>query len=352
MKKRELTHHLISKATARLTSARREAEEAAGFDLSRRQAASTILNPNEVSGEYDAGRTLSTTLRGALRPITLNDIRAFQRNVHNLKKKRAFKGGVTAQAVIDHALPADATRANKEIRMSVPASYRGDKFHFITNAGPDSDASRHHVHVQFMEFENQVGASSLDPKKIGKAVANGALRFDCDCGRHTFWFRYMATIGEYNYGRAETGFPKIRNPKLVGIACKHVLRTMHNILRDQSIQLKIADQVLKARAVLDRRQLKTERVKAADVREHAKTQAGKRTSSTNLKTSAKKADEAAKRKARSDMANKAAGKMPKEMTPMQKAQMRNKAIAGLQAALDLGAMTQAQFDAIVANMGK
>lgn len=39
----------------------------------------------------------------------------------------------------------------------------------------------------------------------------------------------MSTIGNYNAGRAENGYPKIRNPGLIGIACKHVLRVMAEI---------------------------------------------------------------------------------------------------------------------------
>jgi hypothetical protein len=357
MTKPALTNLLIDRATARSTSARREAQEAADFDLARRQAARTILKPNEVSGEYDTARVLTTTLGGVQRPITLADLRAFQQNVARLKKahadkgKRTPRGGITAQGVIDLALAADKERANKEIRMSVPASIRGDTIHFITNSGPDSDVSRHHVHVQFLDFATQVAASPNDAKKIGKAIASGKLKFNCDCGRHTYWYRYVATVGNWNYGRNEDGFPKIRNPRLVGVACKHALRTMHVILKDAAVQQKIAGQVLKAREVLDARQLKVERTKAEDLRKMADAQQAKRRASTNLKTSAQRNEEAAKRKLKADMLKKAAGITPGE-SPREKTKRLREDAARLQSLLASGILDQAMFKAAMANLEK
>jgi hypothetical protein len=328
----------VSAATARLSSARKEAADAAAFDLARRQAASTILRPDEVSGDYDAGRLLTTTLRGEVRALTVDDLRAFQSNIGQLKKK--FKGGITAQHVIDLALGSDKERANKQINMAVPASILGGKVHFITNAGPDSDVSRHHVHVEFLDFEAVVGASPNDRTKLGKQVAHGRLKFDCDCGRHTFWYRYIATIGKYNHGRAETGYPKIRNPNLKGVACKHVLRTMHVIIKDTAVHLKLAASVIKARDVLDGRKATTERVKVAELREMAAAQAGKRASSRNLQTSAEKKQKAAIAKAKRDMKKAAV----ERADPTKNLREVERHARGL---LQLGAITQAQYDQIV-----
>jgi hypothetical protein len=224
--------------------------------------------------------------------------------------------------------------------MAVPALIQGGKVHFVTNAGPDSDVVRHHVNVRFLDFDAAVGASPNDPKKVAKLVTGGRLTFDCDCGRHTFWYRYMATIGKYNEGRNETGFPKLKNPRLVGVACKHVLRTMHVILKDSAVQLKIAQAVLKARGTLDRGQIKAEKTKVAELREMAEAQAGKRASSTNLRTSAVKKEEAARAKAKRDM-KKAAVEKAKPTATMRQAERHARSL------LQLGVITQAQFDKIV-----
>ncbi|MCV5390784.1 phage tail protein, partial [Escherichia coli] len=53
----------------------------------------------------------------------------------------------------------------------------------------------------------------------------GRISFDCDCGRHQYWYRYLATMGNYCIAPPkEFAFPKIRNPELSGVACKHVLK--------------------------------------------------------------------------------------------------------------------------------
>jgi hypothetical protein len=345
----DMARALIARAMKRPASSRKEQTERESFDLARRQAATTILHPHEVSGEYDAGRVLVTSRRGTVRPITLHDIRAFQTNVANLKKK--FIGGIKAQAVIDLSMPVDRDRANAQIHMAVPSWIKGNKIKFITNSGPDSKVSRHHVDVEFIDFEGAVGASPNDAKKAGKLVVAGRLRFQCDCERFTFVYRYIATTGKYVLGRSETGFPKLTNPRLEGVACKHALRVMHAVLKDARVHTKVGEQVFKSREVLDSRLLKAERTKAADLRTHADEQASKGRVARTLKTSTTKAAEAAKRKARTDMARKAAGKLPVSPTKGQLTKEQSKLLASMRDGLAKGYVTQAMLDTVMANMG-
>jgi hypothetical protein len=131
----------------------------------------------------------------------------------------------------------DIDRANQQIHLAVPISRKSGLVHFLTNAGPDSKVQNHHVEVEFANF----GSVVFDIKKeavntVKNRIANGKLKFECDCERHTFWFRYMATIGGYGLGRQEGGFPKVRNPHLSGVACKHVLRVAQWIISPAGIQ--------------------------------------------------------------------------------------------------------------------
>lgn len=117
----------------------------------------------------------------------------------------------------------------------------------MTNASKGSPVANHYVTVKFLNFSDLV----TQPRKVGlklsrEQLAKGAVKFDCDCGRHTFWFRYLATIGKYAHGRQENGFPKIRNPHLQGVACKHVLRVMQFITSPLGVQY-IQNQVNKDR---------------------------------------------------------------------------------------------------------
>jgi len=192
---------------------------------------SIILSPKDIlSGKWDAGKVLITTMGGSPRPITNADLKAFQQNI-KLTQNR-FTKGVTATQVINLSGGTDdMTRAISQITSAIPVGAASGKVRFITNASKDSDVNRHHVMVEFLGYQAEASSGLTNPRKAALRLRRGILKFDCDCGRHRYWFRYISTIGGYNAGRAETGFPKIRNPNLKGIACKHVIRVMSEIER-------------------------------------------------------------------------------------------------------------------------
>lgn len=190
------------------------------------QAAKNLLKPGEIAGDYDAARMLGTTLGGRLRAITAEDLRTFAASVRSLGKK--FTGGITAKQVIDLSAAIDRERANEQIRTAVPVAHMDGVVHFVTNAGPESDVTRHHVYVEFLNF-SAVVASPAPLKDLAKELAQGRIRWRCDCGRFTYWYGYIATVGQFIYGDKQVNFPKIRNPHLTGVACKHGLRVMQQL---------------------------------------------------------------------------------------------------------------------------
>jgi hypothetical protein len=235
-----------------ITSARTANTEARSRfigELENRERASGILKPGEVAGEYNSARLLQTTLGGQLRPITQDDLRTFRDNVRKLGKQ--FRGGITAKSVIDLSTKVDRDRANEEIRTAIPMQSVAGRMHFVTNAGPKSDVTRHHVHIEMLGYSAAVSSPGKMPDVV-KMLTTGPLKFDCDCGRHTFWFRYIATTGRFNAGRDEPGFPKIRNPKLSGVACKHVLRVMQQI-NTPLIRIQVEKMIERGRTSLDRK---------------------------------------------------------------------------------------------------
>lgn len=207
-------------------AASKEVRERFAEQIRQRDAAQNILLPDEVAGEYDAGRLLFTTLGGQLRAISHDDLRTFQRTARALGRK--FTGGITARSVIDLSTPADRERSNQQIRVAVPVQRIGNDIHFVTNAGPTSDLTRHHVHVQLLNLEAAVVSPSKAVELV-KFVTTGKLRFNCDCDHHRYRFRYIATVGRFNAGVSEVGYPKITNPRLIGVACKHVLRVVQQL---------------------------------------------------------------------------------------------------------------------------
>ena len=210
-------------------------------DRGRKIPRPMFLRPEDIAKgkDYDVEKVLFTTLgqQKGDRPrrITRDDILAFQDNILLLKDQ--YKKGITIQNIVNLSLQDDIDRANEQIHMAVPLSRKSGLVHFLTNAGPNSKVQNHHVEVEFSNFNSVV----FDIKKeavstVKNRIANGKIKFECDCERHTFWFRYMATIGGYGLGRQEGGFPKVRNPHLSGVACKHVLRVVHWILSPAGIQ--------------------------------------------------------------------------------------------------------------------
>jgi hypothetical protein len=217
--------------------------------LENRERASGILKPGEVSGDYNSARLLQTTLGGQIRALTHDDLRSFRDTVKKLGKK--FKGGITAKAVIDMSTQGDRDRANKEIHQAIPMQSIGGRVHFVTNSGPNSEVTRHHVHIEMLNYSAAVSSPVKMPEVV-KMLTTGPLKFDCDCEQHTYRYRYIATTGNFNAGRSEMGFPKLTNPKLIGVACKHVLRVMQQI-NTPLIRNQVEKMIERGRTSLDRK---------------------------------------------------------------------------------------------------
>lgn len=232
-------------------------------DLESRERAakgvnSTILTRKEVQGETLAGRNLRTTLGGTMRSLTAADLAAFRANIGTAIAAVQSVGGITPQQVLNLAkgrplnyngldilstgIKSDVDKARREITSAVLVSAVGGDLRFITPSGGESRASRHVVLVRLHEWRNAlaaVAAATVKNEAMYREAANnlrrGKISFECDCERHRYYFRYLATIGGFNAGRAETGYPKIRNPDLKGVACKHVIRVMTELLHSPAV---------------------------------------------------------------------------------------------------------------------
>lgn len=337
-------------ALKRIAQAANEAADRYLADQAQRNRASNILAPGHISGEHTGGTLLATTLGtgGAMRRITTEDLITFKRNAEALGKK--FKGGITAKQVIDRSRPIDRERANTEIRVAVPHQAKGTAVHFITNAGPKSEVTRHHVIVDFLDL-NAAVASPSKPAELVKMVTAGAIRFDCDCGRHRYWYRYIASIGRFAAGRIETGFPKIRNPELDGVACKHVLRTMQ-VLGTPLIKGFMEKLIIKARGGFEK---KLTKVAVKDARELAAQQVKQAGWKRNtIESAVEKQDRFKAQRALADVAKKANARVAK-LKPAQAALEVKKFANDAKRLQALGSLTPkqlAQIQRILAGKGK
>jgi hypothetical protein len=312
----------------------RAAEDAAQRKAEGQRQGSIILSQKDIlTGQWDTHKLLFTTIGGQLRPITADDLSAFRRNIQTAQGR--FKKGITAKQVIDFSLGADRKRATEEIRMAVPAMSSNGKVRFITNAGPDSDVTRHHVTVDFLNYGAEAASGLTDPRKSAMRLRKGPLAIECDCGRWRFWYRYIATIGGFNAGRAETGFPKIRNPKLSGIACKHILRVMAEV-DNGAASLNFLTQLMDKAKSSDEAKAAV-RLKQDAAEKTIKNQA-QRTTGNNIKTSEQKRNERMAKAA----AN--AAKQAKPMTRTPAATRRTETLNGLIAGYKANGITRKQLE--------
>jgi hypothetical protein len=305
----------------------KEAREHFKADERQRAAAeaapkSIILTQQEVqSGVWDADKVLQTTLGGRRRDITADDLAAFRHNMRMAQKRFDIgkdgkpQQGITARQVIDLATSAplsyvhggsDIKKAKNEIRYAFLASVRNDTLRFITDASGEHGALRHTVIVRLNAFREAVlklSATKMDdaaaPRQIANWLRKQKLAFDCDCGRHRYFFRYVATIGGFAAGREEWGYPKIRNPGLKGCACKHVLRAL--------------TELESSRAVLSYLEKHLSRVRASG-KHQASSQAKKaeltKKTASKIKTSAERKAEALRAKERRELKRAASGQRP------------------------------------------
>lgn len=301
----------------------------------QREASPTILSPQDVLGDYDGARLLMTTIGGTPRAITSRDLQAFKQNATIAGKK--FKGGITPQGVIDHSRKEDRERSKEQIRYAVPSRSKGAEIQFVTNAGPDSNVARHFVTIELVAFPAGV-ASPRTPLQAADAVTRAGVKFDCDCGRHTFWYRYISTVGRFNAGRVETGFPKIRNPMLVGVACKHVLRVMV-ALREGGVRSYVGKMIETARKQIAR---KTQPAPATAVKEILAQQAA---GTAKILTSAQK-----RAAAPATARLRAKAKRAIEAITARNRTAADKARVNIASLVKLGVISQKQADAMLARL--
>ena len=204
-----MTAPRIGNATSALNRIRRD-------ELDSRRQARSILQPAEVAGSLSPARMLMTTLGGQLRPITAKDLVKFRASVAALGSKA--RQGLTASEALSLSRAIDIERAKLQIKFSMPARLQAGTMHFVTDSGPQSKVTRHHVGIQFAQYSTALARPGTPAQAAQWLAKESALRFECDCQHFRYVLRFCATSGGWVLNRPEHGFPKIKNATLDG-AC-------------------------------------------------------------------------------------------------------------------------------------
>lgn len=185
--------------------------------------------------------------------FTIEDMKKFieQRKAHR-KNFSSDVPGITWSEMGAKSKKIDVDRASNRVDDGTgikKAMFIGLKHNMALVKVVASDASVHQNHQVRIRFEawdtavDDAGDEKADVKRLARMLCADRVSIDCDCGRHQYWYRYMATAGNYCVSPPkEYAYPKIRNPDLSGVACKHVLHAL-NRFQSAAWQLQIAQQL-------------------------------------------------------------------------------------------------------------
>ena len=201
-----------------------------------------LVKQAKSSNGVDAGELLDFTLgntvknralsrhAGLKNSLTAATLGLYVANVQ--KAAKSFVGGISPRQVINQSRFVDIKRANEQIHLATIFKRDGDTLYFLTNSGPESKDPNHKVTVQLLDYPAMMVGRTQVPStaELKNMLEHGKVKFDCDCGRHQYWYRYIATVGRFNFGAHENRYPSTRNPNLTGVGCKHVLRVMHHLM--------------------------------------------------------------------------------------------------------------------------
>ena len=151
--------------------------------------------------------------------------------------------GAYAKQILGLSRDIDVERANTQIPYARLYRVRGGTLSFSVKASGLSGFDGYYkVRVRLEGWDSALVSGQRWPIAAKKA-AQGRISFDCQCGRHQFWYRYLAGIGGFAIEPpSEKDFPKIRNPTLDGAACKHVIKTIQT-LQSPTVQSVLADEL-------------------------------------------------------------------------------------------------------------
>lgn len=162
-------------------------------------------------------------------PFGIEDLKAFDKARQKTAKKYGSSKGARLDQLIAASAAVDVRRSNEEIKTARLYKISGNMLFFnVTASGRTPNRSFYQVRVRLEEWMPELTASTR-PALAAKKAATGRLSFDCACGRHQFWYRYLATAGGFAVAPYEKDFPKIRNPNLTGCCCKHALKVLQTL---------------------------------------------------------------------------------------------------------------------------
>lgn len=175
--------------------------------------------------------------------FTKDDLKGFEKTRAGVRKQFGHnQGGITYAQLVASSRSIDIKRANNNVDDGSGiknASFIGMRHNVAiirVTASARSEDSHHQVEIRFEEWDeaidNAAGNDVAAQQRLVRNMAKGRVSVNCNCGRYQYWYRYIATAGNYTIAPPkEYVYPKLKNPLLEGVACKHII---HSLTRMQS----------------------------------------------------------------------------------------------------------------------
>lgn len=215
--------------------AREERREATAL----RTEAVGLLTPALLRKHIKSGADLVLAYghKGATVSYTVNDLKRFVEARERADKTfRPETRGVPLAQLENASREADRQRS-QEVKSAQLYKVSGNMLSFQVQG----NLKPHYlVRVRLEDWEAHLHNPYLIPLMAAKEAATGRISFDCACGRHQYWYRYLTQIGGFAINPpTERDFPKIRNPGLTGCCCKHVLKVLR-VLKTNAVHAVLA----------------------------------------------------------------------------------------------------------------
>lgn len=186
------------------------------------------------------GRTINAV--DGLFTLTLRDLKYLADASDRAQKSYLHKSaGVPIAALEGSSWEADRQRS-KNVKSALLFKIQGNELYFQVQG----NIKPHYlVRIRLEDWKETLKNPSINYSQAARQAAMGRVSFDCACGRHQYWFRYLACIGGFAFTPPEEqDFPKIRNPGLGGCCCKHALKVLR-VLKTNAIHAFLAQEMEK-----------------------------------------------------------------------------------------------------------
>lgn len=231
---RETVQQQLREFERQATAERREAREL-------REDAVGLLTPALLRKHIRAGTDLVLAYgrKGHTVEFTVDDLKRFvEANARAQKTFRRDVRGVPLIQLEKSSDPADIQRS-RNVRSAM--LYKVNKNLLFFSVSGNTKA-HYQVRVRLEDWDVALHSTAM-PLVSARTVATGRISFDCSCGRHQYWYRYLTSIGGFDVNPPkEQDFPKIRNPGLKGCCCKHVLKVLR-VLKSSTIHTVLAGEI-------------------------------------------------------------------------------------------------------------